>query len=77
MEQEIKIKDYDKDAHIIMIGLSLCGFAVTYDFAYLLSEFIKLYNKKGGKLTIDDACDLKFDIDHKLDIIRKQYIGNK
>ena len=73
MDAQVKIKDYDRDAHALKVGLALCEVGVNYDTAYFLSEFIKLYNEKGNKISIDDASDLKRRVDITLSKIKEKY----
>jgi hypothetical protein len=59
MKEQIKIKDYDQDVHILKTALNATGVNVDYYTTDLIHKTLKVLNKKKGQMDLHDIVTIK------------------
>lgn len=59
MKDQIKIKDYVEDVHILKTALNASGVGVDYYTTDLIDRTLKVLNKKKGQMNIHDSITIK------------------
>lgn len=63
----VKIKDYEKPQHLVLVALRLVGLNLNYETADLIHTTLEKVNDLGEKFSIKDASNIQVKHEEKWD----------